>query len=91
MSIESLRNEIDAVDSQMVSLFEKRMKIAGRIAEYKKENSLPVFDKSREEEVLKKLADLSDEEMKDYVVSLYEKIFELSRSYQEKLNEKTED
>ena len=91
MSIENLRNEIDAVDSQLVSLFEKRMEIAGRIAEYKKENSLPVFDKSREEEVLKKLADRSDEEMKDYVVSLYERIFELSRSYQEKLNEKTED
>ena len=85
MSIEDLRNEIDSVDRQIIELFEKRMKIAGEIAEYKKENSLPVFDEKREKEILEKLSALSNDRMKESVVGLYEKIFELSRDYEEKL------
>lgn len=85
MSIEKLRNEIDLVDRQIIELFEKRMKIAGEIAEYKKENSLPVFDEKREKEILEKLSALSNDRMKESVVGLYEKIFELCRDYEEKL------
>lgn len=85
MSIDELRNEINSVDERLVELFEKRMALSGKIAEYKKENGIPVFDEKREKEIIEKLSAQSDGQMQEYVVALYEKIFELSRSYQEKL------
>ncbi len=90
MNIEELRKEIDAVDSLLTELFEKRMKIAAKIAQYKKDNNLSVCDKSREAAVLERINEKASDEMKSYVEELYKKIFELSRSYQEKLIEKPE-
>ena len=50
--LEQKRNEIDAIDKEMAKLFEERMKVCDYIAEYKKTNMLPVFDKDREEKIL---------------------------------------
>lgn len=50
MDLEKMREEIDVIDDQLVDLFSQRMAIAGRIAEYKKENGLPVLDADREKE-----------------------------------------
>ena len=48
MDLKELRNEIDVVDRQIVDLFEKRMDIASRVADYKIANGKKVFDKERE-------------------------------------------
>ena len=48
--LEKLREEIDQIDRQMVSLFEKRMGISARVADYKIANGKKVFDKEREQE-----------------------------------------
>ncbi|TCO73815.1 chorismate mutase [Marinisporobacter balticus] len=50
----SMRKEIDQIDKEMVKLFEKRMETALKIAEYKKNNDIPVFNGNREEQVIKK-------------------------------------
>ena len=46
--LQDLRKEIDAIDNQMTSLFEKRMEIAEQVARFKIENEKPVFDRIRE-------------------------------------------
>lgn len=85
MDINKLREQIDSIDSQLAALFEERMKTAAAIAEYKKEKGLPVSDESRERKVLDKITAATDSEFVPYAEALYQKIFELSRSYQEKL------
>lgn len=82
MNIQDKRNEIDAIDAQLISLFEKRMQVSEEIAAYKKENHLPVYDPKREREKLTYIANQLPEEMQDYASLLYNLIFELSRSYQ---------
>lgn len=52
--LECLRSEIDKIDTKLIELFEKRMDISQEIAEYKKNNEIPIFDEEREREVLEK-------------------------------------
>lgn len=85
MNIDELRLEIDAIDKQLTELFEKRMETAAAIAKYKQENSLPVFNREREREVLNKVTDSVAPEFQGYTKTLYQTIFNLSRSYQKKL------
>ena len=84
MNLEDLRTEIDSIDRELVSLFIRRMNCAAEVAKYKKENNLPVLDASRERALLKKVSDLSGEELEEYTRTLYSTILSLSRSYQHK-------
>lgn len=84
MNIEELRNKIDETDRELTRLFEERMKTASLIAEYKMENNLPVFDAERERKVINKVTSLVDDDFAGYTKSLYNTIFDLSRSYQNK-------
>ena len=43
MDISQLRNEIDKIDDELVKLFGQRMDVAARIADFKKENNLPIL------------------------------------------------
>ena len=61
------------------------MEVAASIAGYKKEKGLPVLDPKREREKLLEISEWVPEEMKEYVLSLYSLIFELSRSSQNRL------
>lgn len=84
MDIQELRNQIDKIDRELVSLFTERMRVAADVAEYKRANCLPVLDASRERALLQKVAELSGEEFENYSLTLYSTILELSRSYQHK-------
>lgn len=84
MKLEEIRNEIDSIDKELVSLFIRRMNCSAQVAEYKKENNLPVLDASRERALLNKISDLSGEEFEEYSRTLYSTILSLSRSYQHK-------
>ena len=85
MELSEYRARIDAIDDEMVRLFAERMEVAAGIAAYKKENNLPVLDMRREKEKLLQIAEKTPEGLKDYAVSLYSLIFELSRSCQSRL------
>ena len=85
MNIDQLRRNIDSIDTELVELFKRRMKTAADIAEYKQQNNLPVLDKSRERELLNKVADISGEEYENYTLRLYSQILELSKAYQSKI------
>ena len=85
-SLEESRTAIDAVDRQIVRLFEERMVLCRDVARYKIANGMQVLDRSREEKVLEsRAAMLSDPYWADSVRTLYEGIMALSRAEQEKL------
>ena len=86
MGLDELRNEIDMIDEQLVKLFCQRMEVSARVADYKKENDMPILVPARERQVLAGVAEKAGEEMGDYARVLYSMLFELSRSYQSKRN-----
>ena len=51
-----IRVEIDQVDNEILSLFQKRMELACQVAEYKIATGKKVYDKAREDEKLEKLS-----------------------------------
>lgn len=86
MDIKELRNEIDEIDDQLVKLFCKRMNVAAKVADYKRDHNLPILVPAREREILADVAEKAGEEMGNYTRVLYSMLFELSRSYQSKRN-----
>ena len=52
MELQELRNEINAIDGEMLALLERRLAVCRGIAECKRENGLPVRDAARETEKL---------------------------------------
>lgn len=86
MELDQLRQEIDAVDKRLVEDIKERMKVAAAIADYKREHGIPVMDSKREREVLHKIVEMAGDPMlSSYYKVLYSLLFELSRSYQNKL------
>ena len=86
MDLSELRSQIDAIDDQLVQLFAQRMYVAAQIADYKKEQNMPIFVPAREREKLMDVAEKAGPEMANYTRVLYSMLFELSRSYQSKRN-----
>lgn len=86
MDLSELRTQIDAVDDSLVKLFVKRMELSAQVADYKKANKLPIYVPAREREILQEVAQKAGPEMSTYARVLYSMLFELSRSYQSKLN-----
>lgn len=85
MELNDLRKEIDDIDNEMKSLFIKRMEIVKQIALIKKEKSLPVFQKSREEEMINSLSSSINEDILPFYRLFLLNILELSKNYQIKL------
>ena len=85
MSLDELRKQIDRTDQMLLTSFVTRMRISANIAEYKKNNGLPVLDEKREQEKLEEIRKLSPDDMEESCVMLYNKIMELSRELQQKI------
>lgn len=83
--LNKLRSELDSLDDEIVRDFVRRMEIAGEVAEYKKENGLPVFDAGRERDVLLRASEKAGEEYESQIRVLFSLLMELSRSRQNKL------
>ncbi len=82
MDLQEVRQEINTIDEQLVDLFVRRMKASAAVAAAKAEKNLPVLDKKREREVVRKAMERSGEDFETYTKSLYDTIFDLSKSYQ---------
>ena len=53
-NLASLRHQIDQIDDDILAILAKRMRISTEIAQYKKENSMPVLQAGRYDEILTK-------------------------------------
>lgn len=89
--LEEVRQELDAVDREIVRLFEQRMLLARDVVTYKMAHGMPVLDRSREEAVLaSRAAMLEDARWAESVRNLYEEIMRLSRAEQERILKEAE-
>ena len=79
-----IRGQINNIDDQIIALWKERMALSLEVAEYKRENNLPILDEKREKELLDRISDLAGEELKEYSRELYSEIMRISREYQER-------
>jgi len=68
VSLDQIREEIDAIDEKLIMLLEKRFNLVAKLLPYKKQLS----DAQREGEILSKIGPV-------YVRTLYQEIFRLSK------------
>lgn len=86
MDLSELRVQIDAIDKDIVELYERRMDICRQVAEYKIENGKKVFDKVREEEKIAKVKSLTHNAFNSVgIQELFEQIMSMSRKLQYQL------
>ena len=84
MELKDIRNDIDKVDDQLLELFLKRMDLSEQVAKIKAENSMPIYNREREREILKKMTDRSGD-MEGYTYRLFTTLFQLSKARQSQL------
>lgn len=79
--IESLRQQLDAIDQQIISLLAKRQTEVERIVALKKAHNIPVYHPAREEDLISNRRDQGIEAglSPDYVEELYRCILRQSR------------
>ena len=78
------REKINEIDNKIIELWKERMELCLSVAQYKKENNLPILDEKREKELLDRIGNLAGDELDSYARTLYETIMSVSRSYQQK-------
>lgn len=84
--LEKLREKIDFVDREIISLLEERINISIDIGILKKENSMAIFDKKREVEVLEKVHDaITNKNLEKYITDIYRSIIEQSKLVQKNI------
>ncbi len=84
--LNDIRKQINKIDEQMAKLFEERMKLSADVAAYKREYGLPIFDNSREQEVINKnLQFIENQNIKDYYVNFLQNTMDISKKYQSSL------
>lgn len=84
-----IRKEINEIDQEMIRLFEKRMSLAKDVLDYKTQHHLPIYDKTREDEILKRNADyLKDKSLLPFYLAFQQELMNHSKRYQESLQKK---
>lgn len=84
--INETREKINVIDKEMTKLFCERMNLCKDIAEFKKANSMPVHDASREEAVINNnLKLVEDENLKPYYINYIKSFLNISKEYQRSL------
>ncbi|MBQ4037251.1 MAG: chorismate mutase [Clostridia bacterium] len=79
------REEINAVDEEMARLFCRRMAACRKVAQYKKETGMPVFDPAREEAVIARGAPRVEESLRGYYIHFLHANMEIAKAYQSRL------
>ena len=84
--LEQARGIINEVDGEMAKLFVRRMEAAAMVADYKKQNGLPILDEARETEIVRRNAEqVEDEALREYYVNFIRGNMAISRSYQARI------
>ena len=81
--LEIYRTHIDEIDTQLMKLLIERYNIVTQIGEYKKQNNIPVLDKSREQFIYDKINSLySSETYRDFLKKIYESMMNETKKIQ---------
>ena len=83
MTLEDCRKVIDAIDTEIVALLNRRAHLSQRIGLMKAVTGLPIIDESREEMVLRRIVRENDGDIDDAVLtSIYRDVLAESRRIQ---------
>lgn len=84
----NVRKQINEIDQKMAKLFEERMNCAKKIAEYKAEHALPIYDATREKElIINNSKYIDSDEIREYYVDFLQNTMNISKRYQARLIE----
>ena len=90
--LEILRTEIDIIDEQLVELFEKRMELAIKIGDIKKQKGMQILDSQREKAVIKNaIAHLKNKDLSDELEAFLRNLMDSSKKIQQYRIKKAED
>lgn len=83
-SLEQIRSDIDALDSSLVKLLEKRLALVDEVIAYKSNQGLPVLDLAREEALLAHIAhQVVNKSYEPTLVAIFSDVMTHSKAYQE--------
>lgn len=81
--LQSARDKINQIDSQMAQLFEQRMRTVEEVIAYKLSHQMEVLDSAREAQVIEKNAEyIQDPVYKPYYIDFIKAVMAQSRAYQ---------
>ena len=80
-SLDSLSEEINKLNQELVILLDKHLKVVQEIEIVKRQINLPIFDTQREQDILKKISESS--QFPEQTKEIFQKIMEQSRKVQE--------
>ena len=84
MDLDTIRQEIDQIDDQIVKLLEERMHLVEGVVAYKKASGKPILDSKREEVIFEKVKNrVEDKRYQETIVATFSDILKRSRDYQE--------
>ena len=86
MDLKDLRKEIDQTDKSIINLIAKRMETSRSIAEFKKQNNLPIKNSHREKEIIHDMINQARAKKIDSV--LVKKVMKLLIKYSKKEQKK---
>ena len=79
----NLRMEIDEIDEKIISLLKNRMDISEKVGKLKEALHIPVEDKGREEEIIQRLGELADGNLKEeQLIRIFMAVFKSSKQIQ---------
>ena len=84
MDLESIRQEIDQIDNQIVKLLEERMHLVEGVVAYKKASGKSILDTKREAVIFEKVRSrVEDKRYQETIVATFSDILKRSRDYQD--------
>lgn len=87
--LNTIRQEIDKIDQEMLELFEKRMNLVEEVILIKQENNILIDDYNREEEMIKKnITYLKEKKYEKSYKSFLESVICVSKNYQSEILKK---
>ncbi len=86
LDLQEIRKQLDGIDREIVSLFEKRMKLSGDVAKFKIGTGKEVYDGEREKQKIDAVTGMVEDEFKKQAVrELFIQMMTISRHFQYKL------
>ena len=83
MDLKQLRDGIDDIDKEILSLFMKRMELCKGVADYKKEHKMPVFQGGREQQIIDRIKALTNNpKLENGTSALFTNIMDISKILQ---------
>ncbi len=76
-NVETLREKIDQIDSEILTLFAKRFSLVAQIGVYKKAQNMPIINTDREKRKIEALAKKGNTQgiSKNFIENIWQTIF----------------